>query len=54
MFAKFKKNVADLGVLVKDTYNMPVPLGKTVLITAAIAVASVMITHKIKIVLVFS
>jgi len=53
MFNWVKKTASEFSTLARTTFNTPAPIGKTVLITGGLVVATFLLTHKVKVILVF-
>lgn len=48
-----KKTAGELNTIAVNTFNTPAPVGKVLLISGGILVGTFLITHKMKIILVF-
>jgi len=48
-----KKTVEEFSTMAKNTFNTPAPIGKTVLITGGLVIGTFLLTHKMKVILVF-
>jgi hypothetical protein len=53
MFAWAQKTFDEVKKITINTFNTPAPIGKTILITGGLVIGTFLITHKMKVILIF-